>query len=301
VRELLYRALGGLGLCLDARRAAVLGEIMGWGGWRLMPRRRRHMLETIATRLSVCDRDARRIARASFTHSMRSYLEIFCNRRFDPRFLAERVMIDDPKRVAELDAETRPVVFTAGHLGSWELLAGWSEVVWPRHPRLIVVRRPRDKELHRLMLRLRTRPGLQVLEHREAAPRVMRFLRRQPGAQACFLVDHNCSRREAAFLPFLGRVAAVNKGPAVLAVRSNAIIQPVFLVREPDCRYRLLLGDALNTGLLTGSREERILEATRHYTMETERYVRTYPDQWYWIHRRWKTRPPEDLNDCSML
>ena len=72
------------------------------------------------------------------------------------------------------------------------------------------------------------------------------------GGAAAFLTDHNCSRSEAVFLPFLGRVAAVNMGPAVLALRAKAPIIPVFLLRRPDGRYEYLVEPPLETAGLTG-------------------------------------------------
>jgi Lauroyl/myristoyl acyltransferase len=75
-----------------------------------------------------------------------------------------------------------------------------------------------------------------VLPHREAATEAMGQLRR--GGLCAFLVDHNCKSAEAQFLPFLGKTAAVNKGPAILALRAKAEVWPFFLIRLPQGRFR---------------------------------------------------------------
>jgi KDO2-lipid IV(A) lauroyltransferase len=106
-----------------------------------------------------------------------------------------------------------------------------------------------------------------------------------------FLVDHNCSREEAVFLPFLGKTAAVNMGPALLALRSKALVLPVFLLREEGMQYRFQVGEALDTATLTGTREEKIRAIARFYTRAVEHMVHERPEQWFWMHKRWKTRP----------
>ena len=161
---------------------------------------------------------------------------------------------------------------------------------------MIVVRKSRDEAMNRLMHRLRTRPHLESVWHRNAAPRVLRHMRRRQGYTA-FLVDHNCNRHEAIFLPFLGREAAVNKGPAVLAVRGGAIVAPLYLLRADAGKYVAHIDEPLDTAELSGEREEKVEQVARYYTAMAEKWVRVAPEQWYWMHKRWKTRPPEETEN----
>jgi KDO2-lipid IV(A) lauroyltransferase len=90
-------------------------------------------------------------------------------------------------------------------------------------------------------------------------------------------------------MPFLGEEAAVNAGPALLAVRGKALVWPVVLVREgKDYVFRLL--KPLDTAELTGTREENIQTAARFYTDAIEEFIREHPEQWFWMHDRWKTK-----------
>ena len=139
------------------------------------------------------------------------------------------------------------------------------------------------------------------LRHHAAALRARGGRRRTPGSDfsgtavlrkngyAAFLADHNTSRSEALFLPFLGEEAAVNKGPAVLAVRAKALVWPLVLIRDGD-RYRMLMEEPLDTALLEGTADEKALMAATYYTEAIERMVRRAPDQWFWMHNRWKTK-----------
>ena len=122
---------------------------------------------------------------------------------------------------------------------------------------------------------------------REKPLPVLRALRKN--GYAGFLADHNTSRSEAFFLPFLGEEAAVNKGPAVLAVRAKALVWPIALIRDGD-RYRIIIEEPLDTALLEGDAEEKALAVAAFYTEANERMVRRAPDQWFWMHNRWKTK-----------
>ena len=292
--DVAYETLAALGGRLGLDATARAGELLGAALWRFLPGRRRLAAEAIARHLGL-DRDAATdLARRSFAHNARSFLEIMSTSRLDWRFMRDRVRIADPELFAAFLADSRPLVVASAHLGAWELSGVLSRLYWRGRPRVVVVRRPRDLALHRTMLRLRSSSAVRMVEHRNAAFTVLKSLKRK--GVVAFLVDHNCSRDEAVFLPFLGEVAAVNAGPALLAVRSGAVVWPCFLVREPDgegrARYAFELHPPLDTTGLEGSREEKIRRTAIFYTEAVEATVRAHPEQWFWMHRRWKTRPP---------
>lgn len=267
---------------------AVLGELF----WRLIRSRSKLATEAIAYHLDLPTQQAREIAHASFINNCQSFLEIFTNHRIDYRFLQEQFEVLHPERLEQINQEQRPLVFTSGHFGAWEIMSGSSHLLVPKQDMCIVVRKNRDTALHSMMKRLRSRPSLQVVEHRNAVFSVLKILKKK-GA-ACFLVDHNCSREEAVFLPFLKKTAAVNKGPALLAVRMNAVVWPSFILRTGKGRYALSLGAPIDTGALTGEVDDKVRTVAEHYTKAVEEHVRQYPEQWFWMHKRWKTRPADE-------
>jgi KDO2-lipid IV(A) lauroyltransferase len=85
-------------------------------------------------------------------------------------------------------------------------------------------------------------------------------------------------------------------GPALLALRSKAVILPVFMLREGGTMYRFEVGESLDTATLTGSREENIRTIAAFYTRAVERMIEAHPEQWFWMHKRWKTRPEKNLS-----
>jgi len=135
-----------------------------------------------------------------------------------------------------------------------------------------------------------------MVGHRQAAMSVIRALHKK--GIVAFLVDHNTMRNEAEFLPFLGEEAAVNAGPALLAVRGKALVWPVVLQRDGE-DYVFRLQKPLDTAELTGTREENIRETALFYTRAIEKFILDAPEQWFWMHERWKTKAKPEKNTAA--
>jgi KDO2-lipid IV(A) lauroyltransferase len=106
------------------------------------------------------------------------------------------------------------------------------------------------------------------------------------------LADVNSHPKEGVFVPFFGIPACTATGIAMLASRANAVIVPMFAIwNEGKRRYSIVHGDIIEPAN-TGDRKRDVEETTAMCVAATERVVRAYPDQWIWIHKRWKTRPP---------
>lgn len=289
MKDIVYGLLAAWGQSWDYEQVRANGERLGRLLWRLLPERRKLATEAIAAHLDLPRERAEALALESFQHSGRSFLEVFQIRRVDERFVHERLTIADPELFQAFRDSDRPCVAISGHMGAWELMPGLCTRLVPERRALVVVRRPKDQALHETVTHLRTRSAVSIVEHRQTAPKVLRALKKRD--IAAFLVDHNTGTSEAVFLPFLKKIAAVNMGPALLAIRGQAVIQPLFLLRERDGGYVLHTQPALDTRELTGSREEKIKKAALFYTQAVERVVRAHPEQWYWLHKRWKTQP----------
>ncbi len=253
-----------------------------------MSKRLAEAVGAVQRHLPVSRQEARRIAQASFVENFFSFLEIFHVDKFRTDSFVSRDAA--PRNRATLSAETGPVVVATAHIGSWELMASLATDFYPERDRMVVVRKQRDQALNRLMADLRGARGMSAIDHRHASSVVLPRLRKN--GFVAFLVDHNCARKEAVFLPFLGEIAAVNAGPAMVALRARAALYPAFMLRDGKGGHILHIHDPIRTGELTGSVQEKVEAIARHYTEAVERMVRQYPEQWFWMHKRWKTRPP---------
>ena len=291
MRTIFYETLAALGQHADFRHVHVMGTVLGRLIWAGVPSRRRLATTAFMERLGLDSAQASAAARNSFLHNGQSFLEILLCRRIDWRFVRDRLIIDDPERFHETlnELRGRPCVAATAHLGAWELISGLLHLITPQEHKQVIVKATHDQYLYSVIRRMRSQPTVRVVEHEQAVPKVLRNLK-QNGLSG-FLVDHNCRREEAVFLPFLGREAAVNIGPALLALRAKALVWPAFLVREPSGKFRLVFEAPLDTQSISGDRPEKVEAIARFYTQAVERMVRRYPEQWFWMHRRWKTRP----------
>jgi Lauroyl/myristoyl acyltransferase len=263
-----------------------MAEVMGFLFWHCAASRRNEAVKAIEKHLKVSHKEAKSIARRSFTENFLSFLEIFhAGRFFTEQSVSE---VHTPESVAFMAAETAPVVIATAHIGSWEMMPGLATDVFPARESMVVVRSQKNRSLNRLMADLRGARGMRMVDHRKASDTVLPKLRE--GGLAAFLVDHNTSRKEAVFLPFLEDTAAVNMGPASLALRTKAAVYPVFLLRDGRGGHIMHAFPPLRTAELQGPIKERIRQIAAFYTDAVAEMVRRYPEQWFWMHRRWKTR-----------
>jgi KDO2-lipid IV(A) lauroyltransferase len=194
----------------------------------------------------------------------------------------------------ELCASKTGVIFVTGHVGLWEM-CGLGHTA--HGYRLSAIARPLDNEpLNRLIDGCRARFGQRVLAKRGALRGALHALR--GGSALGMLLDQDAGRH-GTFVPLFGRPASTLPTAAELALRTGARIACVTAWRDEAAGvHRLRLGRTIAPGKWQGARDERYREEVRRitaeYTAEVEAAVREHPEQWLWLHRRWKTRPPEE-------
>ncbi len=184
-------------------------------------------------------------------------------------------------------AEGRGVLITTGHLGNWEMLVlGFAALYEP----ISYLARPLDNpKIDALLNERRTRFGNNPINKTNSAMMAIRILRE--GGILGILSDVNAHPKEGVFVPFFGVQACTASGAAMMAIRADSFIFPTFCVWDRDIkRYKFVHGPLLEPSK-TGDLKRDIIETTAAYTAEIEKIIRSYPDQWMWIHKRWKTRP----------
>ena len=137
--------------------------------------------------------------------------------------------------------------------------------------------------------RARTSRGNRTIDKTSAAREMLQILR--DGGTLGILVDLNTLDREAIFVDFFDKAASTTFIVAKLALRTGAEVLPVFAPWDKQRKRFILIVDEPLRIERTGDEEEDVRRLTQQYTRVVEGYVRKYPDQWLWIHRRWKTRP----------
>jgi KDO2-lipid IV(A) lauroyltransferase len=184
-------------------------------------------------------------------------------------------------------AAGRGVVAPSGHLGNWELQAVASV---PHVGNVSMIARPLDNpRLDARLVALRTSTGNTVIYKRKAIARVLATIRE--GGIVAILIDQNVQEQDGIFVRFFGRPASTTTVAAALALKTGCAIVPVRCVLKPDGRYRMVYGPPVRLAE-TGRRDEDVAALTQHLTSIIEGWVRETPEQWLWLHRRWKTQPP---------
>ena len=179
------------------------------------------------------------------------------------------------------------VLVLTGHLGAWELssfyhsLRGW--------PMGMVIRRLDNPLVDAFVNRIRCLHGNRVIHKDDFARGLIASMR--AGETVGILMDTNMTPPQGVFVPFFGVQACTASGMARVAMKTGAAVVPGFLLwEEAKCKYVLRFGEALKL-VSTGVADEDMVANTALFTTTIEGYIRQYPEQWLWMHRRWKTRP----------
>ena len=257
-----------------------LGDLL----WFTMPGRRAVALDNLerafgAERSPVA---LRRLGRRSFEHLGMTIVEgcVFFFR--PPSVLLSRVDLGDPQHVEAANALGRGVLVLTAHYGNWELLAACQAL--SGYP-LSVVIRPMDHPLVDYIVdRFRRRSGVELITERQALPSIRDALRH--GRIVGILQDQNASRAEGVFAPFFGSPASTSKALAVISLRTGAPVVPIFIRRGEGGRHRVW-----SHPVVPIPADGNVAEYTAAFNRSIEAVIREAPEQWFWLHRRWKTRP----------
>jgi KDO2-lipid IV(A) lauroyltransferase len=179
------------------------------------------------------------------------------------------------------------VLFMTAHLGGWEI----GSFVHSLHGNWlnIVVRDLDNPLLDRWVRRLRTLHGNKTYDKDKYARGLFAAMKR--GETVGALMDTNMTPPQGVFVNYFGRPACTAVGIARVAMRTGAAVLPAFTIWDESLgKYRIRFEPAIPT-VCTGDEEADAVANTQNYTSAIEKAVRTYPDQWLWVHRRWKTRP----------
>jgi KDO2-lipid IV(A) lauroyltransferase len=180
------------------------------------------------------------------------------------------------------------VMLFSGHFGHWELAAlvqGYLGL-----PMTLVTRPLDNPVLEEMLARLRTRSGNTVVHKRSAVREMLQTLAARGGV--AIVIDQD-ARESGVFVPFFGRPASTTPTPATLALRTGAPLIAVSCLPREDGRYRIIYGPLIEARS-TGDRAADVARLTAECTQILEQWVRRYPQYWLWMHRRWKTVPPEE-------
>lgn len=229
-----------------------------------------------------------RILRGEFVSLGRQLAELCQFPRYTPENVEEVVVYDGLENYELAYSRGKGVLFLTAHFGGWELSAFAHSL--HGHPLNIVMRPMDNPYLDRMLQKYRTMHGNRVVPKDDFVRGLLAAMK--AGETVGILMDTNMTPPQGVFVDFFAIPACTASGLARIALRTDAAVVPGFTIwDESRGKYRLRFDPALDL-IRTGNLEADIIANTQMFTKVIEHYVRKYPEQWLWVHRRWKTRPP---------
>jgi KDO2-lipid IV(A) lauroyltransferase len=230
--------------------------------------------------------ELRKIARTCYANLGRSVAE-FCHLpSINEKTLSRWASYEGLENLSSAYKRGKGIIFITAHFGNWELLAYAQGIIG--HPSNVIIRPLDNKYLNKLVNRYRSISGNRLIPKKEAAKDILRALHKGEGVG--ILIDQNVSVGERVFVDFFGQPASTITAPAILAQRTGAAVIPGFIVRQPKGKHKIIFEPEIPLQK-SGDRQQDIQYNMQQFTNSVEKYVRKYPEQWFWMHRRWKTKP----------
>jgi KDO2-lipid IV(A) lauroyltransferase len=263
----LARAIAALAFALGIRRRVTLDNLAA-----AFPERSEH--------------ERRDIARGAYANMARAVVDSLRSLGDTPEALRARVQVDDFGPVERALAGGRGLLVATAHFGSWELFGA----AMAQSVKLHAVVRPLRGGLNAQLVEARARAGLGLIAPRGAILETSAALRRNE--VVAMLVDQAIGGKHALFVPFFGRPAGTTPALSMAAIRTGAPTLVIVALRESGRLHFRVEGPFAVPQ--TGDRARDLWLHTAAVTAALERLIRTYPEQWLWLHRRWKLQPPPD-------
>jgi Kdo2-lipid IVA lauroyltransferase/acyltransferase len=285
---LLVRAILSTLAATPRRLRLRVAEFAGFIGYKLAKRLRRtadRNLQMAMSHLTATERDE--IIRGVFRNFGRLLAEFSYFPKYTRENIESVVVYSGLENFVAAKERGRGVLFLTGHVGAWEL-SSFSHAVYG-HPHNILVRTIENPHIEKLVNYYRTCRGNVTIDKNNSVRSILSALRK--GEAVGILIDLNTVRNQGVFCEFFGIPACSTTGLATLALRTGAAVVPGFLIWDEKLRkHRLHFEPALEI-VNTGDQKADIYHNTAHFNKVIEEFVRRHPDQWLWVHRRWKTRP----------
>ncbi|HET9887644.1 MAG TPA: lysophospholipid acyltransferase family protein [bacterium] len=280
-----FLGLGGLVRALPRGAALFLGTAMAAFAFDILRIRRHVAIENIEKHLPPPGKgEAVRIARRSYAVIARTFVDIFQAPKVTNQEMWKLISRKDVESVAQVVAQHQGAILVSAHFGNWELLIHSFSRVYPKVR--VIVGDQSNRRVDAAVKEVRKRGGVPAISSRKGIREAVHFLRE--GGAVGTLMDQD-ARKRGIFVDFLGAPAATYTGMIALALHAGVPFIPVLLV-DRGKTYSIEIAPAWKPRE-GASEEENLRMGALHYNRFLEEQVRRHPENYFWAHRRWKTRP----------
>jgi KDO2-lipid IV(A) lauroyltransferase len=280
------------GLALLPRSAALcFGRFLGWIFGSVIRHHRADARDALDRSLpEVPERERRRIESAVYRNAAVNYIEVLRLAGGAKDDLNELIAFEGEEHVRAALARGKGALVLTGHVGNFDLLAMYA--AQRGYPLTVVSKEIRNPAVNDFWMRFRERFGVKIVLSHNSLRACLKALK--DDGLLGFVLDQNRPRDQGVFVTFFGRPACTTPGLAFIAAAAQAPVVPAFMYRTPDDRHRLVVFPPIDPP--PDREEDTLRRATQVYASVVEEAIRRQPDQWIWMHRRWKTQPnPGDV------
>lgn len=277
--------------CLPKRWAIRIGRSIGLLYYHLVKKRREIALNNLqmAFGSDLTAGQCKQICKASFINVGKTCVEFLRFPKLNAENIWDQVTVEGRENLyTALEAGKGAIVFLA-HFGNWELLSLVYGALIPDRAKAIALPL-KNEPLNTYLWRHREQLSLKLIPRNRAVRETLRALRNNQAIG--FFADQNAGT-EGIFVNFLGKPASAARGPAVLALKTGAPLIFSLSIRQPDDRHFVYISPAIQPEP-TDDFESDVEHYTTQMLKQLETYIYKYPEQWLWLHNRWKTQPLAD-------
>ncbi len=235
------------------------------------------------------DGEVCRVSRRVFQNLGITILEILQMAFFSKEDFLRNIRIKGEEHLLNAVECGKGIVIISAHLGNWEAASLFSPCYFG-YPVTVVARNIESGVVNKWIIKLRTRFGNSVIDKEGALPEMTQTLR--SGKILALLIDQGTTKSEGVELEFFGKKVTVTPAAAMLALRCKSPVLPVFCIREEDRKLTIIIEPPVQL-VKSGDLRDDLKTNTQIMTNVIEKAVRKYPDQWLWLHKRWKRFYPE--------
>ncbi|MDL2280595.1 lysophospholipid acyltransferase family protein [Selenomonadales bacterium OttesenSCG-928-I06] len=267
-----------------------LGDCLGQLGWLVVPPKRREIaISNIMRCLSLPRQDAKKLAKKSATRFGPMFMEVLYFPKLNKSNISEYVTLEGREYLDEALALGRGAVISTAHTGNWELLG--ASLAMYGFPLVSVVQKQSSGGADKFINEYRSKAG-QHVTYRQGVREMVKLL--SEGMIIGLLMDQDIGKA-GVFVEFFGQISSTAQGSAALARMKDSPIVPCFITYSGNGKHVVKIHPPVFVNK-TKDRDQDIFNTTQELSYIMEKHIREHPGEWFWLHNRWKTKPPQDKN-----
>jgi KDO2-lipid IV(A) lauroyltransferase len=271
---------------LPLNAALSVGRGLGWIYGSLIRYHRQDAITALRRSLpEKTESERRRILKTMYRNLGMNIVEEFRMQHISEEDLKRCITWEGDQHARDVLTAGKGVIVLSAHLGNWDILCTMAPKF--NFPATIITKKIKNKALNQFWMEARSRFGLKFVPAHNSYRQCLAALRKNEIVG--FILDQNMIRTEGIFVDFFGKLACTSPGLAYMSAQSGAAVVPTFITRGKNGTHTVRMFPAIPPP--PDRKPETISDYTRRYTKIIEEAVREHPDQWIWIHRRWRTQP----------